>query len=134
MKASVPQGFPASSSGSHLSRPPVHYGYEDAPYLLLVSCVAFVPLFGQAAASQASASQRTATSATATPDLALRELLIQVQAIAQKSDQDVARLRIDKWKADAASKQQAETTAFHPRNRRMQFPICCSGSKPHPAL
>ena len=41
----------------------------------------------------------------------MRELLIQVQANAQKSDQDLARLRIDKWKADSASKQQADASA-----------------------
>jgi hypothetical protein len=90
-----------------------------ARYLLLVSCVALVPLSGQAAASQAPASQGTAMSASAAPDLALSELLVQVQATAQKSDQDVARLRIDKWKADSASKQQAETTANSIRRNLM---------------
>lgn len=90
-----------------------------ARYLLLVSCVALVPLSGQAAASQAPASQGTAMSASAAPDLALSELLVQVQATAQKSDQDVARLRIDKWKADSASKQQAQVTANSIRRNLM---------------
>jgi hypothetical protein len=43
------------------------------------------------------------------PD-ALAELLAQVQAEAQRSDSDLARLRIDKWKTDATSKQQAQTS------------------------
>lgn len=77
--------------------------------LLLVSSVALTPLCGQT--SHAPASQSTASSISATPDLALRELLIQVQAISQKSDEDIARLRIDKWKADAVNKQQAQATA-----------------------
>ncbi len=77
--------------------------------LLLVSSVALTPLSGQT--SHTPAPQGTATSVSATPDLALRELLIQVQAISQKSDEDVARLRIDKWKADAVSKQQAQASA-----------------------
>lgn len=83
-----------------------------AAHLLLVSSVALMPLCGQAVAAtdQTIAPQSAATSATASPDLALRELLIQVQANAQKSDQDLARLRIDKWKADSASKQQADAS------------------------
>jgi hypothetical protein len=77
--------------------------------LLLASSVALTPLSGQT--SQTPAPQDTATSVNTIPDLALRELLVQVQAIAQKSDEDVARLRIDKWKADSASKQQSEASA-----------------------
>jgi hypothetical protein len=42
---------------------------------------------------------------------ALSELLNQAQAVAVKSDGDVARLRFDKWKADAGSKQQAQASA-----------------------
>lgn len=79
--------------------------------LLLASVFAAAPPSGKAAtASQTPPPQSSATSAT-TPDLALKELLIQVQAIAQKSDADVARLRIDKWKADSASKQEAQASA-----------------------
>ena len=77
--------------------------------LLLASAVALTPLSGQP--SPTPALQGTATSGSATPDLALRELLIKVQAISQKSDEDVAGLRIDKWKADAVSKQQAQASA-----------------------
>jgi hypothetical protein len=83
--------------------------------LLLLSSLALAPLSGQAAAAvgQTPVAQGTAaTSATAAPDLALSELLIQIQAVAQKSDQDVTRLRIDKWKADAANKQQAQESAL----------------------
>jgi hypothetical protein len=79
-----------------------------ALYLLLVSSVALAPLSGQT--NHTSTPPGTATSVSAAPDLALRELLIQVQAISQKSDEDVARLRIDKWKADAVSKQQAQAS------------------------
>jgi hypothetical protein len=69
-----------------------------------------VPLYGQTA--PAANPQGTATTANAAPDLALSELLIQVQAISQKSDEDIAGLRIDKWKADATSKQQAQASAL----------------------
>ncbi len=41
----------------------------------------------------------------------LNQLVSQVRASAEKSDGDVARLRIDKWKADAAGKQQATASA-----------------------
>lgn len=80
---------------------------KTALALLLASTMALAPLYGQTAANP----QATATTPNAAPDLALSELLIQVQAVAQKSDEDVARLRIDKWKTDATSKQQAQAGA-----------------------
>ena len=45
------------------------------------------------------------------PDAALTELLTQLQALAQQSDRDLAGLRIEKWKADATNKQQAQENA-----------------------
>jgi hypothetical protein len=83
-----------------------------AAHLLLLSSVALMPFSGRVfAATDQTSTPHPATSATASPDLALSELLIQVQANAQKSDQDLARLRIDKWKADSTSKQQANASA-----------------------
>jgi hypothetical protein len=83
-----------------------------AAHLLLVSSIALVSLTGQAlaATAQTTTSQNPASAAAASPDLALSELLIQVQANAQKTDQDLAQLRVEKWKADPASKQQAEAS------------------------
>jgi hypothetical protein len=47
----------------------------------------------------------------AAPDLALRESLVMAQAMAQKSDADIARLRVDKWKTDSETKKQSEANA-----------------------
>lgn len=41
----------------------------------------------------------------------LNDLLSRIQASAQRSDEDVSRLRIEKWKTDAANKQQAQASA-----------------------
>jgi hypothetical protein len=63
--------------------------------------------------------------AAATPsssDPALSEFLVQMDAAAKKSDADVARLRIDKWKIDAPSKQQAEATALSVR-RNLSYAV-----------
>jgi hypothetical protein len=50
--------------------------------------------------------------ATATPpDPALTELLTELQTLARQSDHDLAALRIEKWKADAPTKQQAQGNA-----------------------
>jgi hypothetical protein len=45
------------------------------------------------------------------PDAALTELLTQLRDSARQSDHDLAGLRIEKWKADATSKQQAQENA-----------------------
>jgi len=84
-----------------------------ALYFLLAS-VASTQLRGQSAptVSQTAPTQASAAAAIASPDeLALRESLIMVQAMAQKSDADVGRLHISKWKADGQNKQQSETNA-----------------------
>jgi hypothetical protein len=81
-------------------------------FLVLLAAFSLVPL-STAATSQTSGPQGSAASApaaNAAPDLALRELLVQVQATAQKSNEDVARMRVDKWKTDANSKHQAEAS------------------------
>ena len=41
----------------------------------------------------------------------MNELLAQLETSARQSDQDLAGLRIQKWKADAANKKQAEDNA-----------------------
>jgi hypothetical protein len=79
---------------------------------LLLACVAPTQLLAQATPTvQTQSPQTGANAGNASPDLALRESLIMVQAMAQKSDADVARLRIDKWKTDSQSKQQSEANA-----------------------
>ncbi len=83
-----------------------------ALYLILAS-VASTQLSAQAVppASQPTREPAPAMATNASPDLATRESLIMVQAMAQKSDTDVARLRISKWKADSQNKQQSEANA-----------------------
>jgi hypothetical protein len=72
--------------------------------ILLASFLASAPLFGQNAPG-------TQAPATAASDASLSTLLAHVQATARQSDADLARLRIDRWKTDSASKQQAQATA-----------------------
>lgn len=75
---------------------------------LLVSSVAWAQ--SPSTTNQAPAPQ-SAAAARVSPDAqVLNEFLRQVQISAQKSDGDLARLRVDKWKAEAASKQQAEAS------------------------
>ncbi len=84
---------------------------------VLLGCLVSTRLSGQAVsgraaaapASQAAAAQGSA--AGSLPDAALQESLTKVQAMAQKSDADVGRLHIDKWKADRQNKQQSEAIA-----------------------
>jgi hypothetical protein len=71
---------------------------------LLASLLASAPLFGED-------TQGSQASATAASDASLKDVLARVQAMAQKSDADLARLHIDKWKADSANKQQAQSSA-----------------------
>ena len=61
-----------------------------------------------AADSQPPVSQ---AAADASPDAALTELLTQLQAMAEQSDRDLAALHVQKWKTDAANRQQAEENA-----------------------
>lgn len=77
-----------------------------AIYLFLAS-LACTQLTGQTAPT----AQVGAMSTNASPDLALRESLVMAQAMAQKSDADVARLRIEKWKADSENKRQSAANA-----------------------
>ena len=74
---------------------------------LLVAAAASPQLLAQAAAD----TQTGAMATNSSPDLAMRESLVMVQAMAQKSDLDIARLRIDKWKANGQVKQQSEANA-----------------------
>jgi len=76
---------------------------------LLSALMASVQLSGQAITSGKQPPPGPVASASTDPGL--RELLQTVQTVAQKSNADVARLRVDKWKVDAQSKQQAEANA-----------------------
>lgn len=72
-----------------------------AMVLLLASIAAFAQSSGGAAAPGAVASAPSAD-----------ELLQQLQSAARKSDADLAALHIDRWKADASSRQQAEASVL----------------------
>jgi hypothetical protein len=76
-------------------------------YLMLFSSAVWSQMPAKAPAAQAS----TTAPIPAADAQALSELLNQTQAAAQKSDADVARLHIEKWKADSTSKQQAQSSA-----------------------
>jgi hypothetical protein len=90
-----------------------------AVYFLLACSALWAQSSGSAprATGPASAPQATAPVVSGSPVVSpqeaqiLAELLRQVSASADKSNADVARVRIDKWKADAASKQQAQAGA-----------------------
>jgi hypothetical protein len=81
--------------------------------LLFVSSVAWSQSPGKAApANSASASQAAASAPIPAAEAqALSELLNQTRAAAEKSNGDVSRLHIEKWKADSSSKQQAQSSA-----------------------
>ena len=101
-----------------------------APSLLLAAAIALTSLgstswgltsMGLTSLDQSSPAQsgKTATSSATTPDAAatatadpeLNAFLADVQSMAFRADGNVARLRIDRWKIDAASKQQSTATA-----------------------
>lgn len=81
--------------------------------LLLVSSIATAQSAANSAATivQTSAAPAPASVSSTQADPVLTQFLTQVQSIAQKTDTDIARLRIDKWKADSANKQQSEAGA-----------------------
>jgi hypothetical protein len=67
-----------------------------------------MPAKSGAAASQPLASQGAPAAAS---DAALNDLLTELETSARQSDQDLAGLRIQKWKADTANRQEAENNA-----------------------
>ena len=80
------------------------------PIIVLLACSALwaqTPTPPKPAAVAAPAS----TSSSVAPLPELSDLIQRIKATTQKSDSDVARLRIDKWKTDAASKQQAQASS-----------------------
>jgi hypothetical protein len=83
-----------------------------ALYLMLAAVSMQLPAQTVASSGQTAPTQVGAAGAkSSTDDPALRESLLAVQAMAQKSDADVARLRIGKWKTDGQNKQQSEANA-----------------------
>jgi hypothetical protein len=87
--------------------------------LLLVSA-AWAQTSSKVSATPVSSGTGAATSAAPQTDAqVLTDLLLQVQSMAQQSDQDVSHLRVDKWKADAASKQQSQASADSIRRNLM---------------
>lgn len=79
--------------------------------ILLIGSMAWAqaPVPRTSASATPAASTSASNAATSAPDLS--DLLQQIRTSAEKSDADVARLRIDRWKTDAASKQQATASA-----------------------
>ncbi len=63
------------------------------------------------AANSRSNPQSNQSSATPTSDPSLNDLVARLRAAAEKSDADLVRLRVDKWKADSANKQQSQASA-----------------------
>jgi hypothetical protein len=70
---------------------------------LLFACLLFTAPFAIVQPAQASTA--------AASDTALTDLLSRLKATAQKMDEDVQRLRIEKWKADSDSKKQSQLGA-----------------------
>jgi hypothetical protein len=84
-----------------------------AIYLLLALTIAGTPLPAKTAAtaSQSTAPQGRASAGNPSPDAqSLNAFLKQVQISAEKSEADLSRLRIEKWKTEAATKQQAQAS------------------------
>jgi hypothetical protein len=79
--------------------------------VLLASSLGWAQLPGNSAGAAASQTPTAQGAAAASPDAAFDELLTQLQASAQRSDRDLGGLRIERWRADAASKQQARDNA-----------------------
>lgn len=78
---------------------------------LLLASIA-VLLFAGAAAAQAQPQATPGTTAhSPAVDSSLADLLASVRSTAQKADTDIGRLRIDRWKTDAASRKQAQSSA-----------------------
>jgi hypothetical protein len=80
-------------------------------YLLLVCSAAWArPIGNLAAITGPTADGQTGASSTnVSPDAqAVSELLNQVRRSAEKFNADIARVRIDKWKTDASTKQQSQ--------------------------
>ena len=83
---------------------------RTAIILLLASSLGWAQVPGDSGTAGGQPSESQGAPAT-TPDPALSEWLTQLQASAQQSDRDLAGLRIEKWKTDATSKQQAQESA-----------------------
>jgi hypothetical protein len=79
-----------------------------ALYFLLTCSAAWAQMPGNAATPR----PMPARSSTAVPlDSQATDLLNQIRSSAERLNADVARLHVDKWKTDAASKQQAQAGA-----------------------
>jgi hypothetical protein len=82
-------------------------------FLLLACCFFTAPLAGIAAPApgQPANSQPAQTSAAAASDPSLNDLLSRLKATAVKTDEDLGRLRIEKWKTDSENKRQSQASA-----------------------
>jgi hypothetical protein len=82
---------------------------KAAVYILLACSAAWAQPSG--GAPVATGPVGASATSPASPDPQLTLVLDQVRSTAQQADADVARLRIEKWKADSGSKQQAQSSA-----------------------
>lgn len=82
--------------------------------LLSAALVCLMPLSNAVATTnQTATSPETQSSANhgSAGDASLNDLVARVRATAQKTNGDIGRLRIEKWKADSGSKKQAQASA-----------------------
>jgi hypothetical protein len=80
-------------------------------YFLLACSAAWAQMPSNTAAVPKSMPAPQSSASAPLDSQTVAKLLNQVRSSAEKFTADVARLRIDKWKADAASKQQAQAAA-----------------------
>jgi hypothetical protein len=77
-------------------------------YFLLACSAAWAQSPGTTPHASAKTAPAVTAPATSEDAQSLSDLTLQIRAAAEKSDSDVSRLRIEKWKLDAAGKQQAQ--------------------------
>ena len=98
--------------------------------LFAVICLSLVANHGQAAAQAATTSPIAQSSNSIT---SLQPLLAQIDQTAQSAALDIAKLRIEKWKADNNSKQQAQANADSlQRNLSNALPTLTAGVRAAP--
>ncbi len=93
------------------------------PALLLAATLAAAQTTSPSPPSTATPQPAAATPEMAADLTAYGEMLGQIQALAQRTTSDLGKLRVDKWKADSATKQQAQSnTAALQRNLAAALP------------
>ena len=81
-----------------------------AIYILFACTAALAQSSGNTSLAGSPATTPQATAGASPDDQAFADLLRQMRASAQKSDTDVAHLRLEKWKVDAVTRQQMQAS------------------------